>query len=75
MDKEQINKSKKEALSRIGEALYILQRTERGFNDTLTDNDGKSIEPEYNSIFNAIQSLHGKERTIHGKISIIITTL
>ena len=57
MDKEQINKSKKEALSRIGEALYILQRTERGFNGTLTDNDGKSIEPEYNSIFNAIQSL------------------
>ena len=57
MDKEQISKSKKEALSRIGEALSVLQGIERGFNDTLTDNDGKSIEPEYNSIFNAIQSL------------------
>ena len=67
MDKEQINKSKKEALSRIGEALYILQRTERGFNDTLTDNDGKSIEPEYNYT----EPYHGKERTIHGKITII----
>ena len=57
MNKEQINKSKEEALSRIGEALSILQRIERGFNDTLTDDNGKSIEPEYNSIYNSIQSL------------------
>lgn len=57
MDKEQINKSKKEALSRIGEALSVLQGIERGFNNTLTDNDGKSIEPEYNSLITAKKEL------------------
>ena len=60
----QIKESKEGALLKIREALSILQKAEKDFNDTLTDDNGCSLEREYNSIFNAIQSLYTAKKEL-----------
>lgn len=57
MIKESIDKSRKEALEAICQAINILEAEKRRFNDELKDCEGRSVEKEYNSIYNALVSL------------------
>ena len=57
MDKEMINTEMQNALSMINSAISILRRTERRFNDTLTDECGRNVEREYYAVYNALKSL------------------
>lgn len=64
MTKESINKVKAEALSKICQAINLLETEKRKFNDELKDNEGKSVEKEYNSIHNALASLKEARKEI-----------
>lgn len=57
MIKESIEKNKKEALEEICQAINILEAEKRKFNDELKDCEGRTVEKEYNSIYNALVSL------------------
>lgn len=57
MTKDNIEQVKADALSKICQAINLLEAEKRKFNDELKDNEGKSVEKEYNSIHNALASL------------------
>lgn len=57
MTKDDIEIVKTEALSKICQVINILEAKERDFNDELKDSEGKSVEKEYNSIYNALVNL------------------
>lgn len=52
-----MNNGRNNALDKIAEAINILEAEKRNFNDDLKDCEGRSVEKEYNSIYNAILSL------------------
>lgn len=64
MNKEEINSSIQNALSKVNDAISILRETERSFNDTLTDKNGRNIEREFYAVYNALKGLEDAKQEL-----------
>lgn len=57
MKKSSLKEHLKEAVTKVCQALHVLQDIERQFDDNLVDENGKNVEDEYYALRNAIASV------------------